>query len=147
MLRTLSFCGRAQPGLNRVETTVGTPQISHGGCFSPPRQDIADDTPLWLGPAVFAAIVNPRLLDVVECVIGAEIYSNPVQHVRIKPPAASLTSGPDDDVVTGLHGRTIDGRVASVAGCTRGPVQNPRKPTHSPGGPSRVRSKPTLPAR
>ena len=81
----------------------------------PPQQDIAGDTPLLLGLAVFAALVNPRLLDVMECVIGPEIYSNPVQHVRIKPPAASLTSGPDDDVVTGLHGRTIDGRVASAA--------------------------------
>ncbi len=70
--------------------------------FSLPQQDIADDTPLWLGPAGFAALVNPRLLDVVECVIGPEIYSNPVQHVRIKPPTASLTSGPDGGALVHL---------------------------------------------
>lgn len=63
--------------------------------FSLPQQGIADDTPMWLGPAVFAALVNPRLLDAVASVIGSEIYSNPVQHVRIKPPAPALNSGAD----------------------------------------------------
>ena len=35
------------------------------------------------GPAVFRLLTNPRLLDIVESVIGPEIYSNPVQHTRI----------------------------------------------------------------
>jgi phytanoyl-CoA hydroxylase len=37
-------------------------------------------------PAVFNLITNPRLLDVGEQLIGHEILSNPIQHVRIKPP-------------------------------------------------------------
>ena len=54
--------------------------------FSLPKENIREDTPLWLGPAVFRAMRNEKLLDVVESIIGPEIYSNPVQHVRIKPP-------------------------------------------------------------
>ena len=42
------------------------------------------------GPEVFRLLTNPRLLDIVESVIGPEIYSNPVQHTRIKPPARHL---------------------------------------------------------
>ena len=44
------------------------------------------DTPIHLGPAIFQLLRNPRLLDVLEQLIGAEIYCNPVQHIRIKPP-------------------------------------------------------------
>src|SRR5262249_61910811 len=43
-------------------------------------------TPIWLGPAVFNVIRNEKILDAVESLIGPEIYSNPIQHVRIKPP-------------------------------------------------------------
>jgi hypothetical protein len=35
----------------------------------------------------------PRLLDVVEPLIGGEITSNPIQYVRIKPPARVLVDG------------------------------------------------------
>ena len=44
------------------------------------------DTPFWTGPAVFALLRNQAILDAVESLIGPEIYANPVQHVRIKPP-------------------------------------------------------------
>lgn len=54
--------------------------------FSLPQGGVIPDTPMWVGPAVFRAMTNPRLLDAVESLIGPEIYSNPVQHVRIKPP-------------------------------------------------------------
>jgi hypothetical protein len=54
--------------------------------FSLPQADVRADTPLWVGPAVFATLRNERLLDAVESIIGPEIYSNPVQHVRLKPP-------------------------------------------------------------
>ena len=54
--------------------------------FSLPQADVREDTPLWVGPAVFNMIRNEKLLDVVESIIGPEIYSNPVQHVRLKPP-------------------------------------------------------------
>ena len=42
------------------------------------------------GREVFGLLTNRRLLDIVESVIGPEIYSNPVQHTRIKPPARHL---------------------------------------------------------
>jgi hypothetical protein len=54
--------------------------------FSLPQGGVEGDTPMWVGPAVFRALTNPRLLDAVESILGPEIYSNPVQHVRIKPP-------------------------------------------------------------
>lgn len=54
--------------------------------FSLPQGGVKEDTPFWTGPAVFHTLTNPDLLDAVESFIGPEIYSNPVQHVRIKPP-------------------------------------------------------------
>ena len=37
------------------------------------------------GAAVFELMRNRKILDAVETLLGPEIYSNPVQHVRIKP--------------------------------------------------------------
>src|SRR5262245_49137712 len=54
--------------------------------FSLPQADVKEDTPFWVGPAVFNALRNEKLLDAVESIIGPEIYSKPVQHVRLKPP-------------------------------------------------------------
>lgn len=51
----------------------------HGG-------EVTEETKFWVGPAVFNMLRNQRLLDAVESIIGPEIFSNPVQHVRIKPP-------------------------------------------------------------
>lgn len=48
--------------------------------------NLTETTEMHLGPAVFNLLRNPRLLDVIESLMGSEIYSNPVQHVRIKPP-------------------------------------------------------------
>jgi phytanoyl-CoA hydroxylase len=47
---------------------------------------IIKNSPMHTGPAVFNLITHPRVLDVVEQLIGAEILSSPIQHVRIKPP-------------------------------------------------------------
>lgn len=58
--------------------------------ISLPGGPIAADTPFHFGPAVFEMVRAPRILDVVESLIGGEITSNPIQHVRIKPPAARL---------------------------------------------------------
>lgn len=54
--------------------------------FSLPQGNIRVDTPMCLSAEVFRALVHPPLLDAVESIIGSEIYSNPVQHIRIKPP-------------------------------------------------------------
>lgn len=54
--------------------------------ISLPQDVITDETPIHLGPAIFNLLRSPRLLNAVEVFIGTEIYSNPVQHVRIKLP-------------------------------------------------------------
>jgi len=60
--------------------------------ISLPGDRIHRDTPMHFGPAVFNMVTNKRLLDGVEALIGPEITSNPIQHVRIKPPATDLQS-------------------------------------------------------
>lgn len=61
--------------------------------ISLPGDTIHADTPFHFGPAVFEMVRSPRLLDVVEALIGPELTSNPIQHVRIKPPATALQDG------------------------------------------------------
>lgn len=56
--------------------------------ISLPGTEIAADTPFHIGPAVFDMLTAPSLLDIVESLIGPEITSTPIQHVRIKPPAS-----------------------------------------------------------
>ena len=38
-------------------------------------------------------VTGDRDLDTVECLIGSEITSNPIQHVRIKPPERDVKDG------------------------------------------------------
>ena len=61
--------------------------------ISLPGERIEADTPFHFGPAVFDMVTAPRLLDMVECLIGPEITSNPIQPVRIKPPESALREG------------------------------------------------------
>lgn len=42
------------------------------------------------GPAVFHLMRHPKILDVVETMIGPEIYASPVQQMRMKPPQKRL---------------------------------------------------------
>jgi len=58
--------------------------------ISLPQKDITRDTPLHVGPAVFELLTHEALLDVVEGFLGPELVSNPVQHVRMKPPGRVL---------------------------------------------------------
>jgi phytanoyl-CoA hydroxylase len=58
--------------------------------ISLPGDRITADTPMHFGPAVFDMIRSKRILNVVETLIGPEITSNPIQHVRIKPPEQML---------------------------------------------------------
>ena len=58
--------------------------------ISLPFEGVREETPIHLGPQTFGLLRNPKLLDVVEQFIGAEIYSNPIQHTRIKPPEREL---------------------------------------------------------
>ena len=54
--------------------------------ISLPHSAIEHDTPMHFGPAVFRLVTHPAILDIAESLIGGEITSNPIQHVRIKPP-------------------------------------------------------------
>jgi phytanoyl-CoA hydroxylase len=71
--------------------------------ISLPLKSAKQDTPIHLGPAVFNLLSSPRLVDVVEQLVGPEVVSNPIQHVRIKPPESML---PADIVKGGLVGQT-----------------------------------------
>lgn len=69
-----------------------------------PQLGTRADSPIWVGPQVFYALRNAKILDVLEDLIGPEIFSNPVQHIRIKPPQDTLQSG------------SVDPRTGFVAG-------------------------------
>lgn len=58
--------------------------------ISLPGDEITPDTPFHFGPAVFDMLTAPRLLDTMECLLGPELTSNPIQHVRLKPPSTDL---------------------------------------------------------
>lgn len=60
--------------------------------ISLPQKGIETDTPMYLGKPAFALIKHPTLLDLVESIIGPEIFSNPIQHIRIKAPQNIVTS-------------------------------------------------------
>ncbi len=86
----LSSTYREMPFGERLTEVLakGMPIFPHFDISLPPiSADATDVTPIHCGAAVFNCLLrNPRLLDAVECFIGPEIYCNPVQHVRIKPP-------------------------------------------------------------
>lgn len=60
--------------------------------ISLPHADIAEDTPMHFGPAVFQMATHPKILDIAERILGPELTSNPIQHVRIKPPERLVSS-------------------------------------------------------
>lgn len=61
--------------------------------ISLPHSDITADTPMHFGPAVFGMATHKNILDMIEDLIGSEITSNPIQHVRIKPPQHAVSEG------------------------------------------------------
>ncbi len=80
--------------------------------ISLPFAGVTEHTPIHLGPATFELLRSPRLLDLVEQFVGGEIFSNPIQHTRIKPPqrdlpehlqGSSLLSKTDWHQDTGVH--------------------------------------------
>lgn len=73
--------------------------------FTLPTRNITEDTPIWTGPAVFNILRHPGLLDAVESLMGPEIYSNPIQHVRLKLPENRA-------VRDNKTGHILDGRTA-----------------------------------
>jgi phytanoyl-CoA hydroxylase len=61
--------------------------------ISLPQKGVKYDSPIHVGPAVFRLLTSPRLLDVVESVVGPDVYSNPVQHIRTKLPPKVFENG------------------------------------------------------
>jgi hypothetical protein len=68
--------------------------------FSLPQNGVRPDTPIQVGPAVFGLLTNPKLLDLVETIVGPEIFSNPVQHIRMKLPHRVVPDGYTGGLVT-----------------------------------------------
>ena len=68
--------------------------------ISLPGGSIKADTPFHAGQAVFRMMTDDSLLDVVESIIGPEITSNPIQHVRIKPPACHVHETETQTLIT-----------------------------------------------
>jgi phytanoyl-CoA hydroxylase len=54
--------------------------------ISLPQSQVYPDTPIHTSEPVFNLLRHPRLLDAAEHFVGPEVYSNPIQHTRIKPP-------------------------------------------------------------
>lgn len=59
-----------------------------------PNDTVTPETPVHVSRATYEFLSNEALLDKVEAVIGAEILSNPIQHVRIKPPQTKVEGQP-----------------------------------------------------
>ena len=86
--------------------------------FSLPQSNVRHETPMWHGTAVFEMLRCPGLLDLVECFIGPEIFSNPVQHVRMKVPESREPRDPvsgalkmgGDELAPGQRGGSAGGR-------------------------------------
>lgn len=76
------------PFSDRLARIYGETQKVYPKYFdlSLPQRGVTHDTPFWAGPAVFALLRHEGVLDRVESLIGPEIYSNPVQHIRLVPP-------------------------------------------------------------
>jgi hypothetical protein len=68
--------------------------------ISLPQTGTHHDTPIHVGPAVFRLLTTPRLLDLVGDLIGPEIYSNPVQHIRMKLPKRAVAKGGHNGLIS-----------------------------------------------
>ncbi|MDC0947726.1 phytanoyl-CoA dioxygenase family protein [Gammaproteobacteria bacterium] len=72
----------------------------------PMSQQMTASAGVHCGPAVFALLTEPALLDIAESVLGGELYCNPIQHTRIKPPERHLDTegrGNSNMARTGWH--------------------------------------------
>ncbi|WP_342077620.1 phytanoyl-CoA dioxygenase family protein [Yoonia sp. SS1-5] len=61
--------------------------------ISLPHADITEQTPFHAGPAAFDLLTYKPILDIVQSLLGPELTSNPIQHVRIKPPQQHVATG------------------------------------------------------
>jgi hypothetical protein len=78
----LSFNQRA----SEIISQVSDEEVYYLDISLPKAAVYTEETPVYTSEATFKLLTNPRLLDYVEMLIGPEIFSNPIQHARIKPP-------------------------------------------------------------
>ena len=71
--------------LTRIQFETGESYHQHFD-IALPKRGVAEQTPISVGPAVFDLLRNETLLDIVESLIGPEIFANPIQHVRLRQP-------------------------------------------------------------
>ena len=102
--------GRIQNSYSELPFEKRLVEVYRAGCtydqaidIALPNSAVKADTPIHLGPAVFNLLRSPRMLAAVESLIGGEILSNPIQHVRIKPPMSIIAS---EDINRARLGRT-----------------------------------------
>ena len=74
-----------------VISQISNEQAYHLDISLPKVAVYSEETPIHTSEATFKLLTHSRLLDVVELLIGPEIYSNPIQHARIKPPESART--------------------------------------------------------
>lgn len=97
-LQSDSFSGRYIEAMEQLDDMYLLYQ--HLDISLPMLRDLPEDATLNTGPAVFGLLTHPRLLDIAESIIGPEIFCNPVQHARIKPPQRSLAGTNTDTNVS-----------------------------------------------
>ena len=95
-LRGTSFSERYVEAMQHIDDMYAIYQ--HLDICLPMVKELDHSHTMNAGAAVFRLLTNPLLLDIVESVIGPEIYSNPVQHTRIKPPARRLPAVTDSNI-------------------------------------------------
>ncbi|MFN8524217.1 MAG: phytanoyl-CoA dioxygenase family protein [Chloroflexota bacterium] len=80
-----------------------------------PQRGVKYDTPMHHGPAAFRVLTTPRLLDLVEDLMGPEIYSNPVQHIRTKLPPRAVSAGDRNGLIVAVPWHQDNGVVLPEA--------------------------------
>lgn len=68
--------------------------------ISLPPGNVSSNTPFHAGEAIFNLMTADALLDVIESFLGPELTSNPIQHVRIKPPQSIVHSEESRSFIT-----------------------------------------------
>lgn len=91
----MPFCER----FVNISKEIGKINIRHFD-ISLPLKGVKHETPICLERAIFEILRHEGILDVVESIIGPEIYSNPVQRVRIRTPEVSES---ENESITPWH--------------------------------------------
>lgn len=65
----------------------GVPGVAQALDISLPQRGIRTDTPMLLAEEIFALLSAPPLLDILEPLLGEEIWLSPVGHTRLKVPS------------------------------------------------------------